>query len=402
MDGKKEWFTLQETAALLERTGPNGQLLTGYEAEQAVLKLVFEESDGERFPLIPAVRFDSHILIKRYLSRLDRNSEGRASLDYGAKIKGYWPSAGFPRKRFRYLVPPPPYCVHPFQVTTAPENPVEFTGLLNLWLYGQPRRIDGKIILDKSGINPAAAFPHSGILWYDPAFHEYPKVHVMAFEKVVVEGIEHRPTCKTINENELVITRRSLTRYAADHGYINTLRLIAGDTGSEQATGLNIVDVPVKSLIVPLAPPAEDLGHVGKEEQEDDSRNKGGRPPGFLTEALQCVYQQCVNRNDTSILEPHQLNAFLKHLKKLAGGSKNNKTVSEYIQERIKLVQPSNPIECIKTQDQRIKPGVYREGKWYSQVDVSIRMSTIRSKIPLPPLENITKPTVSESQNRGL
>lgn len=268
---EKEWFTLQETAALLERTGPNGQLLTGYEAEQAVLRLVFEESDGERFPLIPAVRFDSQILIKRYLSRLDRDSEGLASLDYGAKIKGYWPCAGFPRKRFRYVVPPPPYCVHPFQVTTAPENPVEFIGLLHLWLYGQPRRVDWKIILDKSGIDPKAAFPHSGILWYDPAFHEYPTVEVMAFEKVVVEGIEHRTTCKTINENELVITRRSLTRYAADHGYINTLRLLADAEQAEKPVNAppvtsflnpapdpcHLVTKALEQLTVPLAPAAE-------------------------------------------------------------------------------------------------------------------------------------------------
>lgn len=147
-----------------------------------------------------------------------------------------------------------------------------------------------------------------------------------------------------------------------------------------QAAGHNIADVPVESLVVPLAPPAEE---VEQGCMENDNRNKGGRPLGFLTEALEYAYQECLNRGDTSILEPGQLQAFLKHLQKLAGGSRNKDSVSEYIQERVDVVQPLNQLECIKTQDQERKRGTYKKGRWYSQVDVSTRMNSIRRKYPL-------------------
>lgn len=366
---EKEWFNLEEVAALLKLSGPDGQPLAGHKAEQAVLELIFDKGNGERYPLIPSVLFTAPVLVKQYLSKIWRSEGvGCASLGYKVKIKGVWPRvdqrSGFPLRRFRYVVPRCPYWHHPFEVAITPAGPVEFTGLLHLWLYGQPRSNKGTIMLDKSGIETKRAFPSREILWYDPAFYEYPTVEVIAFERVMIDGIEQRPICKTINENELVITRRSLVNYAVSHGYVDTLRLLAG---------------------------------AGDEVEKPTSLNIGGRPPGYLTEALEHAYLKCLESGNISILEPHQLEAFLKHLHKLSGGSRNKEGVSEYISERIDVVQPSNQTECVKIYECAVEGRPYKKSEWYSQNSISTRMSTLRGKYPLPPQKNIQEPMVSES-----
>ena len=132
------------------------------------------------------------------------------------------------------------------------------------------------------------------------------------------------------------------------------------------------------------------------------SVSSGGRPPEYLMEALNYAYLECRDRGDTSILEPGQLQAFLKRLQKLSGGSRNKEFVSEYIKERIELVQPSDLVECVKTHERAVDGKLYKKGDWYSQSDISTRMNTLRKKHPLPQQESIQELAVSESKNRGL
>jgi hypothetical protein len=254
--------------------------------------------------------------------------------------------------------------------TTTPEKSVEFTGLLDFLPSGNCRRDDGNILLDYEGEikSPNGGLNLGEILLFDPALLEYPRVQVVGFELTTLNGEECRPDCRMISENELVVSRDSLVRFSFEHGYSMAIAEIV-----KQAT-----------------------------DGADKGASKGGRPPEYLMEALKHAYQQCYDRGDTSILEPGQLPAFLKHLQKLSGGSRKKELVSEYIKERIELVQPSNSVECVKTYERAVDGKLYKKSGWYSQNDISTRMNTLRKKYPLSPQNNIQKPVISESENLSL
>lgn len=114
---------------------------------------------------------------------------------------------------------------------------------------------------------------------------------------------------------------------------------------------------------------------------------KGGKPTGYLAEAIKFAYLKYRKEGNTEILRENKIREFIGRLKELAD-EKGNPNFSEYIANRIEYVKIS-PAGCtIKTKDKYLNASNTREikdkGRNYSLARVSQILVDLRGKHPLP------------------
>lgn len=376
MDRVKEWLTLPKVAWVNDPDRESSEVI-----EELLVKHVFGDSDK---PLTPTCKIEAPGVRVRFYKTEKGGDYGWGAKDVPVvsglvlrKREGEW--TGHSRPPYK-AVP-----LHKRLVMAKRRFSFQFSGYLEIAICGDARN-SGKTT-GMIELNPVRPTPIDAVL----KGKRHPFVSLY---HTLPDGSECRVEplgSLEVAEKDLLFHLDNMRRFVKGNQAQESRleQLVTGDSEPEQATGLNIVSVPVKSLVVPLAPAADEVKQAEVEKQEDDSRNMGGRPTEFLTEALQHAYQECRDRGDTSILDPGQLHAFLKHLQKLSGGSRNKESVSEYIEERIAVVQPSDLVECVKTHERAVDGKPYKKGDWYSQNDISIRMNSLRKKNPLSPQKNI-------------
>jgi hypothetical protein len=121
--------------------------------------------------------------------------------------------------------------------------------------------------------------------------------------------------------------------------------------------------------------------------QEVDTRNKGGKPKGYLTEAIEYAYLKYRDEGNTEILREGKIREFCERLKELAD-EKSNPNFSTVIANRIDCVKIA-PAGCtVTTKDKYLEASKTREikekGRKYTQQRISQILVELREKFPLP------------------
>lgn len=120
------------------------------------------------------------------------------------------------------------------------------------------------------------------------------------------------------------------------------------------------------------------------------SHEKGGRPKSPLSEAVEKAYLHFRDKGDVTILQPGNIRSFLKSFKALANdeyaNSKDlgNRKIRAHIAERIKEVKIRYPRECLVITQERKEGNRLNPSKRYKQKDISLLLSNLRKKYPLP------------------
>jgi hypothetical protein len=112
------------------------------------------------------------------------------------------------------------------------------------------------------------------------------------------------------------------------------------------------------------------------------SRMIAGRKPGYLREAVEFLYHQCLKRGELTAISPQKIDGFIKLLKDSI--NEGNRNFSEYIAERIKNVRKSGGEWRIVTQEKIKHRENYEQSKIYKQIDVSKILVELRKKNPIP------------------
>jgi len=112
--------------------------------------------------------------------------------------------------------------------------------------------------------------------------------------------------------------------------------------------------------------------------------NKGGKPKGFLTEAVEHVYYKLLEQGKTGLFKPSKIREFMITMKEMA--SKKGPRADEYVLERIKSINIPEEGRCtIITEDQIILKGLNENilrGRPYSNNDVAKRLTQLRKNNP--------------------
>lgn len=110
-----------------------------------------------------------------------------------------------------------------------------------------------------------------------------------------------------------------------------------------------------------------------------EGRNRGGRPPVLLTEAITYAYQALLDQGNTEVLRKGNLTGFLTSLNHMI--TEGDPMFSDFVAERIKRVKPESPDGCIETQDREIKKGIIQKSKSYPKKKISYTLSNARKKL---------------------
>jgi len=121
--------------------------------------------------------------------------------------------------------------------------------------------------------------------------------------------------------------------------------------------------------------------------QKVDTRKKGGKPKGYLTEAIEYAYLKYRDEGNTEILREGKIREFCERLKELAD-EKGNPNFLTVIADRIENVKIS-PAGCtVTTKDKYLVASNAREikeiGRKYPQQRISQVLVELREKYSLP------------------
>lgn len=151
----------------------------------------------------------------------------------------------------------------------------------------------------------------------------------------------------------------------------DTLLNLTRESGGKPAVDGN-ADEGVMLAITP-----ESIGNFGN----------GGRPKGYLAEAIEHAYNKFKDEGNTEILREGKIHEFLTRLKELSD-EKGNPNFSKYIADRIDHVKKSHAKWVIKTKDKYLEATDSREikeiGRIYGQQRVSQHLIKLRENNPLP------------------
>lgn len=139
---------------------------------------------------------------------------------------------------------------------------------------------------------------------------------------------------------------------------------------------------------------AEDLdsGPVLPKSHVDPDQNvsceKGGRPKGPLSEAVEKAYLHFHAAGNTDILKPGNIRSFLKSFKSLVNDDAQshgfgNGKIRAYIAERIKEVKVPRQGKCFVTTHDRPEGNKISPGRRYSQDAIAKLLTALRNKHPI-------------------
>jgi hypothetical protein len=127
--------------------------------------------------------------------------------------------------------------------------------------------------------------------------------------------------------------------------------------------------------------PEDQSGKSAPEPNTPDSKSKGGKPKGYLSEAVEQVYQKLPDHGKSGLSKPSKIREFIIFMKEMA--TKTSRYADEIVMERIKSIRIPEEGDCIIiTEDNIVTHGLderTKRGKpYYTNNDVSKILTRLR------------------------
>lgn len=110
--------------------------------------------------------------------------------------------------------------------------------------------------------------------------------------------------------------------------------------------------------------------------------NKGGKPKGYLSEAVEHVYNKILQQEKPGLLKPSKIREFIICMKEMA--TKSSRHADEYVMARIKSISAPEEGACTIITEDNVKLSGQNEtivrGKPYTNNDVAKILTKLRKK----------------------